>query len=167
MLELLYAAGLRVSELAGMDLRDVDFERCEAHVLGKGGKERIVPLYPLALRLLQAYLQEERQLLLPKKGIEGTNPSAEAFFLGERGGRISDRTVRRLVERIFGAELPGKRVSPHTLRHSFATHLLEGGADLRAVQELLGHADLGTTQVYTHLSKGRLKEVYSRSHPRA
>ncbi len=164
MLELLYAAGLRVAELVGLDVRDVDFGRQEVRVLGKGSKERVLPLYPLALWLVGAYLEQERPKLASKRerGVD-----AAALFLGDRGGRMGDRAVRRTVERYLGRALPGRHVTPHTLRHSFATHLLEGGADLRLVQELLGHVDLATTQVYTHLSKGRLKDIYSRSHPRA
>ncbi len=163
-IELLYATGVRVSELAGLDMADVDWQRRELRVMGKGAKERLVPAYPHALLLLRRYAELERALLLAERSRE----TQKALFLNSRGERMSDRGVRRVVEAFFKRQREeGKHVSPHTLRHTFATHLLEGGADIRAVQELLGHADLSTTQVYTHLSKGRLKEVYDRTHPRA
>ncbi len=163
-IELLYATGVRVSELAGLDMNDVDWQRRELRVMGKGAKERLVPAYPRALLLLRRYLELERPSLLA----ESSQESQKALFLNGRGERVSDRGVRRVVESFFKRQREeGKHISPHTLRHTFATHLLEGGADIRAVQELLGHADLATTQVYTHLSKGRLKEVYDRTHPRA
>lgn len=181
-IELLYATGIRVSELAGLNIADVDWQRRELRVLGKGSKERLVPAYPHALELLCVYLELERPLLAageaesaatpasarPRRGGKHSPAGEQALFLNAHGGRLSDRGVRRVVESFFRrAREEGKHVSPHTLRHTFATHLLEGGADIRAVQELLGHADLATTQVYTHLSKGRLKEVYDRTHPRA
>ncbi len=185
-IELLYATGIRVSELAGLDLADVDWGRQELRVLGKGAKERLAPAYPHALEVLHAYLELERPLLLAAREESPTATPAvkhhapaghaarreqagdTALFLNTRGERLGDRGVRRVVEAFFKrAREEGKQVSPHTLRHTFATHLLEGGADIRAVQELLGHADLATTQIYTHLSKGRLKEVYDRTHPRA
>ncbi len=188
-IELLYATGIRVSELSGLDLSDVDWQRRELRVFGKGSKERLVPVYPHALLLLRRYMETERSFLLAgaverqAREAEGENtpipavripknsrlPDGEpALFLNSRGQRLGDRGVRRVVEAFFKrAREEGKHVSPHTLRHTFATHLLEGGADIRAVQELLGHADLATTQVYTHLSKSHLKEVYDRAHPRA
>ncbi len=177
-IELLYATGMRVSELVGLNLNDISWHRCELRVLGKGAKERSVPVYPHALKLLRDYLEVERPRLAAAGDAnddvtEGRRPpdrpsEVEALFLNSHGGRLGDRSVRRVVESFFRrAREEGKQVTPHTLRHTFATHLLEGGADIRAVQELLGHADLATTQIYTHLSKGRLKEVYSRTHPRA
>ncbi len=182
MVELLYGTGIRVSELVGLDLDDVDFVRQEVRVLGKGRKERIVPVNRVALDLLRAYIDKERPQLLegasghlravgPESG--GKSPSGnrddagKAVFVNVRGRRISDRGARRAVERFFRAVGPGKHVTPHTLRHTCATHMLEGGADLRSVQELLGHVDLSTTQIYTHLSKAQLKSIYLKTHPRA
>jgi site-specific recombinase XerD len=166
LVELLYACGLRVGELVKLDLGDVDFERQEIRVLGKGGKERVLPVHGRALGMLQAYLKAERPMLLvgsPEQCREGRDP----LFVNLRGRRMSERGVRRVIYRLFRNLEGDRRVSPHTLRHSFATHLLQGGADLRVVQELLGHVDMNTTQIYTHLSKGQLKEVYRHTHPRA
>lgn len=177
MVEMLYGSGIRVGELVGLDLSDVDFERREIRVFGKGSKERIVPVNEVALELLQTYLEKERPLLLDTgkrklslvdgNGREEGDDPLRALFINVRGTRMSDRGARRAVERFFSAIGEGKHVTPHTLRHTFATHLLEGGADLRSVQELLGHVDLSTTQIYTHLSKAQLKSVYFRTHPRA
>jgi integrase/recombinase XerC len=159
-LELLYATGIRVGELCGLDLDDVDRERQVVRVLGKGRKERTVPYGGPAARALSRWLAEARPLLA-RPG------SGAALFLGSRGGRIDQRAVRRMThERI--AEVPGAPdIGPHGLRHSAATHLLEGGADLRAVQELLGHASLATTQLYTHVTTDRLRKAYQQAHPRA
>lgn len=165
LVELLYATGMRVSELAGLDLEDLDMKRGEVKVLGKGRKERVIPVHEAALQLLQAYLTKERPVLAANGG--GKELDGDPLFLSVRGGRLSDRGVRRVVERFFRNLDGGKRVSPHTLRHTFATHLLQGGADLRSVQELLGHVDLSTTQIYTQLNKSRLKEVFFQAHPRA
>jgi integrase/recombinase XerC len=177
MVEMLYGSGIRVGELVGLDLGDVDFERREIRVFGKGSKERIVPVNEVALELLQTYLEKERPLLLDTgkrklsvvdgNGRDNGDDPLRALFINVRGMRVSDRGARRAVERFFAAIGEGKHVTPHTLRHTFATHLLEGGADLRSVQELLGHVDLSTTQIYTHLSKAQLKSVYFRTHPRA
>ena len=157
--ELLYASALRVSELTGLALTDLDLDRLTVRVLGKGSKERVVPFGVPALRAISGYLEAGRPLL----AAEPTN----ALFLGRRGGRMSSRSVYLLVAGLL-AELPGSGPSgPHALRHTAATHLLDGGADLRAVQELLGHASLGTTQIYTHVSAERLKESYRTAHPRA
>jgi integrase/recombinase XerC len=153
-LELLYASGLRVSELTGLDVDDVDHEAMTVRVLGKGGKERVVPFGRPAARALDAYL--------------GGRASARGpLFVNGRGGRLSVRSVHTLVKR--GARAAGidRRVSPHTLRHTFATHLLDGGADLRVVQELLGHSRLTTTQRYTHVSSAHLVRAYDAAHPRA
>ena len=159
-LELLYATGIRVGELCGLDVDDLDRERQVVRVLGKGRKERTVPYGAPAARALADWLSAGRpQLARPGSGA--------ALFLGARGGRIDQRTVRRMThERI--AEVPGAPdIGPHGLRHSAATHLLEGGADLRAVQELLGHASLATTQLYTHVTTDRLRQAYQQAHPRA
>lgn len=165
LVELLYATGMRVSELVGMDVRDLDMRRGEVRVLGKGRKERVIPVHGAALQLVQAYLEKERPFLAANRGDREEN--GDPLFLSVRGGRLSDRGVRRVVERFFRNLEGGKRVSPHTLRHTFATHLLQGGADLRSVQELLGHVDLSTTQIYTQLSRKKLKEVFFQAHPRA
>ena len=159
-LELLYASGIRVGELCGLDLDDVDRARRVVRVLGKGAKERTVPVGLPALRAVERWLAAGRPRLLGP----GSGP---ALFLGSRGARIDPRTVRRVVHALL-AHVPGAPdLGPHGLRHSAATHLLEGGADLRSVQELLGHATLATTQIYTHVSVDRLKATYDQAHPRA
>ncbi len=155
--ELIYASGLRVSEAVSLNLGDLSLAGREVRVLGKGGRERIVPFGRSAEAALRIYLGEARGLLYR---------GGDALFLNRRGGRITARSVRRILEeyeRLVG--LP--RRGPHSLRHSFATHLLEGGADLRAVQELLGHQSLSSTQIYTHVQAGRMRAVYRRAHPRA
>jgi integrase/recombinase XerC len=156
MLELLYATGVRVAELSGMDVKDLDMTRRTVRVLGKGDKERVVPFGRAAADAVEQWLRKGRPELA------GDTP---ALFVGVRGGRIDPRQVRRVVEK--AGQVTGQRVSPHGLRHTAATHLLEGGADLRVVQEMLGHSSLQTTQIYTHVSAERLKEVYGRAHPRA
>jgi integrase/recombinase XerC len=159
-LEVLYASGIRVGEMCGLDLGDVDRSRLLLRVLGKGDKERVVPLGQPALRALDRWLEHGRPALVSAR-------SGTALFLGARGGRIDQRTVRRTVHELL-RHVPGAPdLGPHGLRHSAATHLLEGGADLRSVQELLGHATLATTQVYTHVSVDRLKATYDQAHPRA
>jgi tyrosine recombinase XerC len=165
LVELLYATGMRVGELAALNLGDIDLKRGEVRVLGKGRKERVIPVHRVAVEMIEAYLTKERHRLAANTGMVGGKE--EPLFLSVRGGRLSDRGVRRVVERFYRGLEGGKRVSPHTLRHTFATHMLQGGADLRSVQELLGHVDLSTTQIYTHLSKGRVKEVFFQAHPRA
>lgn len=157
--EMLYAGGLRVSELVGIDRGDTDWGQGELRVLGKGGKERIVILGQPALEALSSYLREGRPRLA--KG------STRALFLNYRGGRLTARGVQTVLDRVAKAAGLMKRVTPHLLRHTFATHLLGGGADLRVVQELLGHADLSTTQVYTHVTQRQAREVYMRAHPLA
>jgi integrase/recombinase XerC len=160
MLELLYATGIRVGELCGLDVDDLDRSRRVVRVLGKGRKERSVPYGVPAGRAVQHWLDLGRPVLARA----GSGP---ALFLGARGGRVDQRTVRRVVHALL-AEIPGAPdLSPHGLRHSAATHLLEGGADLRSVQELLGHASLATTQIYTHVSSERLRAAYRQAHPRA
>ena len=159
-LEVLYASGVRVGELVGLDLDDYDRARRVIRVLGKGRKERTVPVGLPAAQALDDWLSRGRGPLV-------TTRSGPAVFLGDRGGRLDQRAVRRLVHMMV-REVPGAPdLSPHGLRHSAATHLLEGGADLRSVQELLGHATLATTQIYTHVSVERLKATYEQAHPRA
>jgi site-specific recombinase XerD len=165
-LELLYGCGLRVAELCGLDVEDVDPEGQRVRVMGKGGKERVVPLGDFAALAVRTYLDAGREAFVPDPPPEG-RARTEPLFFNRRRKRLSSRDARAVVERYVRRALAGRRVSPHTLRHSFATHLLEGGADIRAVQELLGHASLATTQRYTHVSRGRLFDVYRRSHPRA
>ncbi|HET6771368.1 MAG TPA: tyrosine recombinase XerC [Actinomycetota bacterium] len=160
-LELLYASGIRVAELSGLDVEDVDLGRARVRVLGKGGKEREALMGQPAVEAVRRYLAWAR----PKIAPEGD--SARALFFNRRRKRLAPRDVRSLVEKYRKMVLPGHRASPHTLRHSFATHLMEGGADIRAVQELLGHASLATTQRYTHVSRPRLFGAYRTSHPRA
>ncbi|MDA0217332.1 MAG: tyrosine recombinase XerC [Actinobacteria bacterium] len=158
MVELLYASGIRVSELTGLDIKDLDFGRNTVRVMGKGARERVAPFGIPAAKALQRWLDRREELVSEK--------SAGALFLGARGKRIDPRTVRQVVYLVTQAVDPTKRLGPHALRHSAATHLLEGGADLRSVQELLGHASMATTQIYTHVSKSRLKAVYKQAHPR-
>lgn len=162
-LELLYGAAVRVSELCGLDVDDLDRERRTLRVLGKGSKERVVPFGLPALRAVEAYLVRGRPALLARGA---TDAAASALFLGVRGARLGSRAVFDLVSRELGPEI-GAGAGPHALRHSAATHLLDGGADLRAVQEMLGHASLGTTQIYTHVSSERLAASYRLAHPRA
>lgn len=162
-LELLYGSGLRVAELCSLDVDDVDSGAARVRVTGKGRKQRRVPMTQPACRAVETYVgQGRRDLLRP-----GTPQEARhALFLNSRGGRLGPRSVRSMLARYLSAE-GAAPVGPHALRHSFATHLLDGGADLRVVQELLGHASLATSQIYTHVSTERLKAVYERSHPRA
>lgn len=161
-LELLYGAGLRVSELCGLEAGDIDRQRGTVRVTGKGGKERVVPFGRPAGGALDAYLVRAR----PALAARATRPPT-ALFLGVRGGALGTRAAYDLVARALGPLVAGKAVGPHTLRHSAATHLLDGQADLRSVQEFLGHASLGTTQIYTHVSAERLLESYRTAHPRA
>ena len=161
LLELLYATGLRVGELVGLDWRDLDLKGRVLRVIGKGGKERMVPFGVPAQQALQDWLRPWEQLRSSELGRE------EPVFLNARGERLSARSVRRLLDRATAEASLDGHVSPHALRHSFATHLLERGADLRAIQELLGHASLATTQRYTHLDLERLLAVYREAHPAA
>jgi integrase/recombinase XerC len=156
-LELLYATGIRCSELVGLDVSEIDRSARMIRVLGKGRKERIVPFGGRAGAAIDTYLPVRHQ----------SRPRTDALFVNARGGRLSDRSVRILVAKRVKAVALARRVSPHTLRHSFATHLLERGADLRAIQELLGHASLSTTQRYTHVNTRHLMEIYNKSHPRS
>ena len=158
-LEVLYASGVRVSELCGLDLAAVDAERQTLRVRGKGDKERSVPLGAPAVRALAGWLGVRQLLARPEAN--------EAVFVGDRGARIDPRVVRRIVHRAL-AEVPdAPDLGPHGLRHAMATHLLEGGADLRSVQEILGHASVATTQIYTHVTTERLRAAYTQAHPRA
>lgn len=163
LLEVLYGCGLRVSESIGLDTNDVDLQAGFARVFGKGSKERLVPVGGMASSALDAYLRAGRPHLRPKASVRTAD---SALFLNTRGGRLSRQTVFRLV-RHYGAQVDLPGLHPHTLRHSFATHMLEGGADLRALQEMLGHADISTTQVYTHVDRRHVREEYLSTHPRA
>jgi integrase/recombinase XerC len=162
-LELFYASGLRIGELTGLDLGQVDLQQGLVRVQGKGRKERIVPVGHAALAALRSYL-EIRESLRPQ---QGAGQGVAALFLNVRGGRLSTRGVSQVVLRHLVASGLGKKITPHGLRHSFATHLLNAGADLRAIQELLGHARLSTTQRYTHVGLDKVMEIYDRTHPRA
>ena len=160
MVETLYGTGIRVSELVGLNLGDLDRARNTIRVIGKGDKERIVPIGQPALRAIDRWLNEARTEL-------SSSESGEALFLGSRGKRIDPRVVRQVVYEAMQALGSNKKMGPHALRHSAATHLLEGGADLRTVQEILGHSSLATTQIYTHVSEERIKKAYEQAHPRA
>lgn len=160
MLELLYATGMRVSELVNLDLKLVDLEIGYVRCTGKGDKERLIPLGRVAARWIKAYLEYGRPHLLKKKTLN-------AVFLNNIGGRLTRQGFWKIIKKHAQNRGITTDITPHTLRHSFATHLLANGADLRSVQELLGHADVATTQIYTHLTKSRLKEVYDKTHPRA
>lgn len=159
--ELLYASALRVSELTGLAIGDIDQGRLTVRVLGKGSKERVVPFGVPARDAMAVYLRDGRPNLVPDAS------SSSALFVGARGARLASRTVYGLVSSLLSTVPGSGPAGPHTLRHTAATHLLDGGADLRAVQEMLGHASLGTTQLYTHVSTERLKESYRIAHPRA
>nr|WP_314841651.1 tyrosine recombinase [uncultured Microbacterium sp.] len=162
MLELLYGAGIRVSELCGLDVDDVDLDRGTVRVMGKGAKERVVPFGAPARTAIGSYLTRARPLLSARAAEPGP-----AVFLGMRGARIGPRAVYTVVAEALAPFVGAETVGPHALRHTAATHLLDGGADLRAVQEILGHASLGTTQIYTHVSAERLTATYRLAHPRA
>jgi integrase/recombinase XerD len=159
-LETLYGAGLRISELVGLDVDEVDLDEGSVRVMGKGSKERIVPLGRFAVAAVEGYLTRSRPILARSR-------SGAALFLNQRGGRLTRQGATRVLKQAATRSGVTKRVTPHTLRHSFATHLLEGGADVRVVQELLGHATLATTQIYTLVTGERLREEYFAAHPRA
>ena len=161
MFELMYASGMRISECLSLDLEDLHLTMGFVRVYGKGGKERIIPLGGAAIRACQHYLEEARPKLL--KPTERT----DAIFISQRGKRLTRQGIWKLLNKHVENAGIQKEITPHVLRHSFATHLIENGADLRAVQEMLGHSDISTTQIYTHVSKKRLKEVYKQFHPRA
>lgn len=157
MLETLYSTGIRVSELVGLDTGDIDFISGVLKVFGKGSKERIVPIGDEAVNAIRRYMDRRNKRVKDK----------DAVFLNNHGSRLTDRSVRRVLDKYIRACSIEEKISPHSLRHSFATHLLDRGADLRSVQELLGHMNLSTTQIYTHVTMERLKSVYDKAHPRA
>ena len=160
LVEVLYGSGIRISELVGLDLGDIDRQRSTIKVMGKGSKERIVPLGQPALTAVDNWINKARAELVSES-------SGSAVFIGSRGKRIDQRVARSVVYQAMEAIGSDKKLGPHTLRHSAATHLLEGGADLRTVQEILGHSSLATTQIYTHVSQERIKKAYEQAHPRA
>ncbi|MDD2220664.1 MAG: tyrosine recombinase XerC [Clostridia bacterium] len=159
-LEVLYGAGLRVSELVSSDVNSINFTAGYIRVIGKGNKERLAPLGEIALYAIKEYLNAREAAGLSYQG-------AAPLLLNKNKGRLSDRSIRNILNKYVEQAAVCRHISPHALRHTFATHLLENGADLRAVQELLGHADLSTTQIYTHVTKNRLKSIYDKTHPRA
>ncbi|WJH37475.1 tyrosine-type recombinase/integrase [Paenibacillus sp. CC-CFT747] len=160
LMEALYASGMRVSELVSLNIQSIDMPAGIALVRGKGSKERYVPLGDPAVEAIRLYVQEGRASLLQGR-------EEQALFLNYTGTRLSDRSVRRVLDKYLDSLAGHQRISPHTFRHSFATHMLEAGADLRTVQELLGHVNLSTTQIYTHVTKDHLQSVYNQAHPRA
>lgn len=160
MLEVLYATGMRVSELISLDLDAVHLQMEFVKCLGKGSKERIIPLGQIAVQALDTYIHSGRPKLLKDR-------REKALFLNPQGKRLTRQGFWKIIKKYAQAARIQKEITPHTLRHSFATHLLENGADLRSVQEMLGHADISTTQIYTHVSKSRMKDIYSKTHPRA
>lgn len=160
MLEVIYATGIRVSELVSLDVTDINLEAGYLRCLGKGDKERIVPLGSVAIRFLELYLQAARPEMVKRSG-------ETALFVNHHGRRLTRQGFWKILKRYAQEANIDVNITPHTLRHSFATHLLENGADLRSVQEMLGHADISTTQIYTHITRNRLQEVYRKSHPRA
>ncbi len=173
MLELFYASGLRLSELTGLDLDDLNLNARMVRVLGKGRKERLVPMTQTAADAIRAYLPDREKMVAGSRGglapvrRAGARPQIHPLFVNYRGERLTPRSVHRLVRKYVALCSTRFGISPHALRHSFATHLLEGGADVRGIQELLGHAQLSTTQRYTHVNAAHLIEVYRQSHPRA
>ena len=163
-LETLYASGIRVSELVSLNVQTLDLEQGCFIVMGKGAKERLVPLGRFAINAVREYIQTGREQLLRK---DKASDGQKALWLNKYGTRLTDRGVRRIVEKYVQKASLTANISPHSIRHSFATHLLNAGADLRSVQELLGHVNISTTQIYTHVTRDRLKEVYKTAHPRA
>ena len=160
MIELLYATGMRVTELISLSLGDVNTQMGFLRCFGKGSKERIIPVNSSAISYLNTYLANTRSVLLKGK-------QSDILFVNSRGGRLSRQAFWKAIKKYAKMAKINKQITPHTLRHTFATHLIENGADLRAVQEMLGHADISTTQIYTHISRSRIKEVYDKTHPRA
>ena len=170
LVELLYASGARIGEVASLDVDRIDFSDKSVRLFGKGSKERIVPLYPAALHALDTYLAHARPVLLAnhKGGLtaEEAADAQRALFINARGARMSERSLRARFEKLLAQAGLAGMATPHTMRHTFATEVLDGGADLRSVQEMLGHASLSTTQIYTHLTPERLREVSLQAHPR-
>ena len=162
-LELLYGTGMRVGELVNLNIHDIDLYEKTIRVFGKGSKERILPLGNPSIKAIQEYLTDRH---LFRKNVSINKNDQNALLLNHFGGRLSTRSIRRIIIKYMKIAGLNKKISPHVLRHSFATHLLGGGADLRSVQELLGHESLSTTQIYTHITKERLKIIYKKSHPR-
>ncbi len=162
-LEMLYATGCRVAELVGIPVINVDFANRYVLLLGKGNKERIVPIGNTAVDVLKNYMRKTRAVLMARYSVKDHGK----LFVNNRGGQLTDRSVRRILEKYINIMAIQKKVSPHSIRHTFATHLLDNGADLRSVQEMLGHASLSTTQIYTHISAERMSAAYKKSHPRA
>ena len=160
MLELLYASGMRVSELVSLNLSDIDTEGSYVRCFGKGHKERLIPIYKQAALAVEEYVKEARPHL-------SNNDAEQALFLNRRGDRLTRQGLWQILKGYAKSAELDEEITPHTLRHSFATHMLNGGADLRSVQELLGHANISTTQVYTHLTTEHVRRIYERSHPRA
>lgn len=165
MLELLYATGMRVAELVSLNRDQLQLSMGFVRVIGKGSKERIVPYGRMASEWLLTYIEEARPVLEQKK--RTGKPEQEALFINQRGTRLTRQGFWKIIKKYAQASGIHKNISPHTLRHSFATHLLENGADLRAVQEMLGHTDISTTQIYTHVTHSRMKLIYDKTHPRA
>ena len=163
--ETFYSTGIRVSELVGLIIESVDLKQRRIKVMGKGRRERIALLNKDAKESIENYLKESRHELL--RNDKKTHGSSKALFLNKNGRKLTSRGVRKIVERYIKKLGIIKKISPHSIRHSFATHMLEAGADLRVVQELLGHLNISTTQIYTHITKGKLREVYKKTHPRA
>ena len=160
MLELLYASGMRVSELVSLDVDDVDVKEASVRCLGKGGKERIIPIYPKLANLVDEYVKDVRSRMVHRDG-------EQALFVNRRGDRLTRQGLWQILKGYAERAGLGKDITPHTLRHSFATHMLSGGAGLRYVQEMLGHANISTTQIYTHLTSDHVRRTYEKSHPRA
>ena len=160
MLELMYSSGLRVSELVNVKIHDIDTSNCIIRIMGKGSKERIVPLGDYAIRYIELYLKEHREKLIKRE-------LNDYLFLNNHGNKMTRQGFFKILKQIAKEKNIKTEFSPHTLRHSFATHLLNGGADLRSIQEMLGHSDISTTQIYTHVSKEKLKENYNNFHPHA
>ncbi len=163
-LELLYSCGIRVSELTGLNLSDIDFKERLVRVIGKGNRERIVPVGKKALSAIEKYIEQTQ--MIRKKAHNSTKSFVNPLFLNKNGGRLSSRSVSSIIKDFVRRYNLADNITPHSFRHTYATHMLDGGADLRSVQELLGHASLSTTQRYTHVSLDKLMEVYDRAHPR-